>query len=325
MSTTASQTSEFEGVPRDPPSGQDSPFLRHFRTLALAEALDERLLAEVHQGALEAWEPGGAESALVGAAGGLAATDWLFAGSRDLAAVLARGISLETVAAHAFATRFDRTKGRVHPMRLAVRGTVAASGFHNGAHLTHAAGAAWAAKIRKESVAVVALLDAAEIAGAEFHNALNFAGVFRLPVVFVAVRRDPAATATLSDHGVAYGLPSAHCDGDDPIAVAQTVGAAVARARRGEGATAIDAFGIAAPRTASKRFERANPQAGLESIVARVREECRTAVDQAVLRAKGEGAPPAESMFEDVFGGAALPWHLAEARAELGATPRGAR
>jgi len=120
-----------------------------------------------------------------------------------------------------------------------------------GAHLPMAVGAAWSARLRgTEQVAVAFFGDGATNIGA-FHEALNLAAVWRLPVLFVCennlyMEYTPIASVTAvpnpaADRAPAYGLPGQLLDGNDVLVVREAVGAAAARARRGEGPTVIEA------------------------------------------------------------------------------------
>lgn len=321
MSISVSSVTPADAPPHGPLDG--AALVALYRTLVLAEALDARLTQEVEAGALEAWSGSGvAAGALVGAASALEDGDWLFAGPRDLAAALTRGVGLDVVVSHVFATTDDATRGRVQPQRLAVRGDhglrgpIAGTGFHNGAHLTHAAGVAWGARIKKERTVALALFDENELASGEVHNALNFAGVFKLPVVFVAVRgaADPIGERT-SARGVAYGLPTVTVDGDDLLAVHHAVRDAAARARRGEGSTLVEATATGAE-AAIARFDRVLQKNGADEAAASARVAASAEVEAAVSRAKAALPPAPETMFDDVY--ASPPWHLLEEKDALG-------
>lgn len=299
------------------------------RAMLLARVVDERLAEAARQGALEPWTSGQAEAALVGAASVLAAGDWLFAGPRDLAAVLRRGVALDVAMSHVFATASDPTKARALPQRLALRGlpAIAGASTHNGAHLTHAAGVAWAAKIQHDDAIALAFFDEDEMAGGEFHNALNFAGVFRLPVVFVAVRAATTkAGESAKERGIAYGVPGVSCDGADVLAVARTVRQAATRARAREGATIIEATCSADEAVAAiTRFERhLATHKGHDPTTLASCDALRALVDESIARARASasvspdaGSRPAqaESMFDDVY--RTLPSHLVEEREEM--------
>lgn len=119
-----------------------------------------------------------------------------------------------------------------------------------GATIPMAAGAAMAFKMRKEPhIAMCFFGDGASNEG-NFHEGLNLASVFRLPVVYVCANNQYAMTTRQVDHmnirdvadrAASYGIPGVVVDGNDIIAVYEAVGEAVNRARRGEGPTLIEA------------------------------------------------------------------------------------
>ena len=121
-----------------------------------------------------------------------------------------------------------------------------------GSHLPIAAGAAWSAKLRgTDQVAVAFFGDGATNIGA-FHEALNLAAVWKLPVLFVCennfyMEYTPIAAVTsvanpAADRAAAYGLPAEIIDGNDVVTVHDTMKVAVDRARAGEGPTVIEAL-----------------------------------------------------------------------------------
>ncbi len=121
-----------------------------------------------------------------------------------------------------------------------------------GSHLPIAAGAAWSAKLRgTDQVAVAFFGDGATNIGA-FHEALNLAAVWKLPVLFVCennlyMEYTPISAVTsvpnpAADRASAYGLPAVIIDGNDVIKVQETTKVAVDRARAGEGPTIIEAL-----------------------------------------------------------------------------------
>jgi TPP-dependent pyruvate/acetoin dehydrogenase alpha subunit len=132
------------------------------------------------------------------------------------------------------------------------RGFLGTSGIV-GAGIPHAAGAAWAAQIRKKGEVVFCYFgDGASKQGA-FHETLNIASLWKLPVIFVmenngynvvttSAQEDANAAAgePLAIKAKAYAMPGVTVDGADPLAVLATVGTAVARARAGEGPTLVE-------------------------------------------------------------------------------------
>jgi pyruvate dehydrogenase E1 component alpha subunit len=132
------------------------------------------------------------------------------------------------------------------------RGFLGTSGIV-GAGIPHAAGAAWAAQIRKKGEIVFCFFgDGASKQGA-FHETLNIASLWKLPVIFVMENNgynvvtttaqedaNAAAGEPLAVKAKAYAMPGVTVDGADPLAVAATVGVAVERARSGEGPTLVE-------------------------------------------------------------------------------------
>ena len=97
-----------------------------------------------------------------------------------------------------------------------------------GTQISQAAGFAWAAKLKKEDLVALAYMGEGATSSADFHTGLNFAAVFKIPVVFLVGNNHwaisvPAsrqtATATFAEKAVAYGMPGVRCDGNDALAV----------------------------------------------------------------------------------------------------------
>jgi pyruvate dehydrogenase E1 component alpha subunit len=277
----------------------------------------------------------GDEAAIVGAVLAMRAGDWVFPGARDWYAALARGLPLATYVHHAFGSAGDPAQGHAAPDHVPARAVhvVPPSGVV-GAHLPQAVGAAWAAKIAKDDVATLALFGAEVAEGGDFHNALNFAGVFKAPVVFVCRAK---AGKRIADRAVAYGLASARVDGADALAVLTVVKAALARAMGGKGPTLVEAvspaldglasladgafssnqvldLGAADPLTRLRRVLARENAAELEAVEA-LAEEARAELDAAVSAAQHAGPPAPATIFDHVYAG--MPAHLAAERQKL--------
>jgi acetoin:2,6-dichlorophenolindophenol oxidoreductase subunit alpha len=194
----------------------------------------------------------GHEAVAVGASAGLRPDDYVFATYRGHHHAIARGATPEECLAELMskATGICRAKGG--SMHL-TKASAAMLGSYAivGAHLPLAAGAAWSAKLRgSDQVAVAFFGDGATNIGA-FHEALNIAAVWSLPVLFVCennlyMEYTPIGSVTpvpnpAADRAPAYGIPAELIDGNDVAVVAQTVARAAARARAGQGPTVIEA------------------------------------------------------------------------------------
>ncbi|MBX6341340.1 MAG: thiamine pyrophosphate-dependent dehydrogenase E1 component subunit alpha, partial [Thermomicrobiaceae bacterium] len=116
--------------------------------------------------------------------------------------------------------------------------------------LLHATGVALAAKLKREDIVAVTAVGEGGTSEGDFHEALNFAAIHRLPVIFLVEnnsyaisvpQRKQMAIADVSARAAGYGMPGVTVDGTDPLAVYEVARAAVERARRGEGPTLIEA------------------------------------------------------------------------------------
>jgi len=209
-----------------------------YRTMLRMRALDGRTRARAGEDAAEA-PPGtrGWEAAIVGAVAALEADDVVVPGRRETAAALWRG---HTVAALAAGQPIPRALG------------VLPGSPYRATQLPHATGIAWAMKMQAKAGSAnhvtLAFLDRESTSAEDFHSGLNFAGVFRVPAVFVCIDGASATAAsvetvseTLAVKALAYGLDGVRVDGNDLFAVFAATRAAVGRARRGEGPALIEA------------------------------------------------------------------------------------
>jgi 2-oxoisovalerate dehydrogenase E1 component alpha subunit len=317
-----------------------------YRAMVRVRALDERLVALQRLGRI-AFHVGsqGEEAAILGSAAALRERDWIFPGYREFGAALWRGMPLAAYVNHMFGNAADPMKGRQMPDHYGSRvARFTSISSPVGTQITHAAGFAWAAKTKKDDVAALVYFGEGATSSGEFHNGINFAGVFGAPVVLVC--RNTAgsvggeaqtASASFAAKGVAYGVPGVRCDGCDLFAVAKVTRDALARASRGEGATLIEALSVRMPASreaneaAWAAWKRRDP-------IVRVRRylegrdawsdaaqhdldgEIAAEIDAAVDAAEKVGPPALETMFDDVYG--SLTPGLEEERAELLAAPR---
>jgi pyruvate dehydrogenase E1 component alpha subunit len=195
----------------------------------------------------------GQEAIAAGFAAAMRPTDWTFATYRGHDHTLARGVPMTAVFAELMGRTNGLMAGKGGSMHLtSVEHGVMGSYAIIGAHLPIACGAAWSALYRKtEQVALCFFGDGTTNIGA-FHEALNLAAVWKLPVVFVCENnlwmeytRTSEVTAVANpaaDRAAAYGLPSIIVDGNDADAVFGVATTAIAKARAGEGPSLIEAL-----------------------------------------------------------------------------------
>jgi len=195
----------------------------------------------------------GMEAIATGFGTAMRTDDYTFATYRGHAHTLARGVPMEPVLAELLGRANGLMGGKGGSMHLtSVEHGVMGSYAIIGAHLTIANGAAWSAQYRGTGqVAVCFFGDGTTNIGA-FHEALNYAAVFNLPVVFVcennlymeytAIADITAVPHPAADRAPAYGLESVVVDGNDADACYLTAGSALRRARSGDGPVLIEAL-----------------------------------------------------------------------------------
>ncbi len=216
---------------------------RLYRTCLLVRRFDERMLALQRQGRIGTYLPTrGHEAAVLGSVYALRPTDWLVPVWREWPAYVWRGWPLDTlILLYAGYTEGTRVPDGLRDLPVCVP---------MGSQVPHAVGLAVAARYKGEdSVALCYFGDGASSEG-DTLEALNFAGVFASPVVFVCINNQWAISIprarqtrapTLAHRALAYGFPGLQVDGNDLLAVYAATRDAVARARRGEGPTLVEA------------------------------------------------------------------------------------
>ena len=344
--------------PQHDPKLSDAEVVTLYRAMMRVRRLDERLVVLQRQGRI-GFHIGslGEEATVLGSAFATRPCDWLFPCYREFGAALWRGMPLQRYIDNMFGNENDPAKGRQMPDHYTWRqGHFGSVSSPIGTQITQATGFAWAAKLKKDDLVAISYFGDGATSSSEFHNGLNFAGVFKVPVVFfcrnngwaisVPTERQTASD-TFAGKGVAYGIPGIRCDGNDIFAVVKVTRDAIARAARGEGPTLIEAMTYRLSGHSTSDDPKAyRPEAGLDlwtrlDPIARLRghlqrtagwtdaldKELEAEVDAELRNAVkiAEAAPPPslDSLFEDVY--AELPWHLEEQRQLLkrGTRPKG--
>lgn len=208
-----------------------------------ARAYDRKAMAMQRQGRLATYAPfEGQEAAQIGAAAALRPDDWVAGTYRDAALMWRAGYPWSLL----IAGRTGDERGGRPPEGV----NILPPSITVGGHMIHAVGVAWAEKLKgSDRVALASFGDGATSEG-DFHEAMNFAAVYRTPTVFLCQNNGyaisyPAAEQTRSESiaakADAYGMPGARVDGNDVAAVLVAVGEAVELARGGEGPSLIEA------------------------------------------------------------------------------------
>jgi pyruvate dehydrogenase E1 component alpha subunit len=228
----------------EPKLGKDE-LLGIYRAMVLAREGDQRMLKLQRQGRIGTFGPStGQEASVVGPAFAMADDDWFVAAFRELGGRLARGESLASqfLYYNGFEegnVQADDAARRLLPISVIV-----------GAQTLHAVGIGYAMKYRQEKAAVLVFLGDGATSEGDFHEAMNFAAVWKAPVVFICQNNQWAISIprskqtharTLAQKAIAYGMPGLQVDGNDVLAMYRATREALERARAGEGPTFIEA------------------------------------------------------------------------------------
>jgi pyruvate dehydrogenase E1 component alpha subunit len=302
---------------------------RLYRTFLLARRFDERMLFLQRQGRIGTYLPArGHEAAVLGSVYALRATDWMVPVWREWAAYVWRGWPLDNLIL-LYAGFSEGTSVPVGIRDLPVCVPM-------GTHVPHAVGIACAARARREDSVVLCYFGDGASSEGVCQEAMNFAGVFQAPIVFVCVNNQWAISIprsrqtrakTLAHRALAYGFPGIQADGNDLLAMVAVTQEAVARARAGGGPTLIEAvtYRLTPHSTADEpkkyreepevkaweakeplpRFRRYLEAKGLvdDALQARLEAEVDAEVRAAIERAEArmQAARPID-MFDNVYG-----------------------
>jgi 2-oxoisovalerate dehydrogenase E1 component subunit alpha len=231
----------------------DEQALRIYEVMRLARAVDERMWLINRQGrAPFVISCQGQEGAQVGIAAALrTGYDWVAPYYRDAGVILWFGMTARDQMLSFFARREDpNSGGRQMPGHFGNRRLhIVTGGSPVATQLLHAAGVALASKQRKEDAVTAAFFGEGAASQGDTHEAMNFAGIHKLAVVFVCENNGYAisvpqshqmAIENVADRAAGYGFPGVVVDGNDVLACYEAARQAVDRARRGEGPTLIE-------------------------------------------------------------------------------------
>lgn len=305
--------------------------------LVRARRFDERASALQRRDLLPRWSSyAGREASQVGAARAMADDDWLFPTARSAAFLVARDVPLGDVLQSVYGGSLFESG---YDVPVFPRPTA------SPAQVPQATGAGMAAAFRDADHAILCHLDDDATAGGDFHEGLNFAGVFETPTVFFCEnvtspgstpRSRQSPSETISQKAIAYGFDGIRVDGNDPLAVRNAVGEALERARKGtpvlvesltspnEGTSddAVDgdeedALPEWRTRDPVERFEAYLRDQGAidDEFVESTREGVDEELDEAVARLEAADPPDTDELFESVYRDA--PPQLREQRADL--------
>jgi pyruvate dehydrogenase E1 component alpha subunit/2-oxoisovalerate dehydrogenase E1 component alpha subunit len=331
--------------PATDPLLPDATVLRAYREMRRLRLLDDKMILLQRQGRVGFYGSAHGQEAVPIATGlALGADDWVFPALREQGVMLVRGFPLRAFIAQIFGNAGDLLKGRQmpsHPSSRAVHQVSWSSCI--GPQIPQAVGAAWAMRARKTRAASVGFMGDGATSQADFHAAMNFAGVWKVPCILVCqnnhwsisvpVERQ-TASRTFAVKARAYGIPAMRVDGNDLLAVSHAMQVALERAHAGGGATFIEAVTYRmGPHSTSDDPSRYRSQAEVDSWAAKdpvrrlrahlvrlgvvsdatdaeLEAELTAEIAAAVDEVEGLPPPARETLLSDVY--AEPPWHLRE-------------
>jgi pyruvate dehydrogenase E1 component alpha subunit len=230
--------------PEREPELPASDLQKLYALMATTRAADLKALKLQRQGRMGTFAPSlGHEACQVGSAFALQPKDWVFPYFRDLGTYITLGLPLKNY--------YLYWMGNEEGMRIPADLNIFTISVPVGSQLPHSVGCAMAIKYRKEQAAVVAYFGDGATSEGDFGEALNFAGVFRTPNVFICFNnqyaistpvRQQTAAKTIAQKAAAYGFDGIRADGNDVLAMYSLTREALEKARSGGGPTLIEAF-----------------------------------------------------------------------------------
>ena len=215
-----------------------------YKTMRFERIIDEKALSYQRQGRMLTYAPNtGQEAAQIGSAYAIGKDDWLVSSFRELGAWLIKEIPLKNIYLYWYGNEWgSHTSEDIKALPVSVP---------IASQLQHAAGIGMANNIKGENNVVLAFVGDGGTSAGDFHEALNYASVFKAPVIFViqnnqyaisVPRKKQTNSKTLAQKALAYDIPGILVDGNDIFAMYAATKAGVERAKNGEGPTLIEAY-----------------------------------------------------------------------------------
>lgn len=213
-----------------------------YEAMVLGRMFDETMLKLQREGRIGTYAPAvGQEATQTGFAYAMQPDDWFFPMYRDVSSYILRGMPLENLVLY--------WSGDGRGMHIPEGQNNFSLAIPVSTQIAHAVGVAMAAKIKGDKIATVVCTGDGGTSKADFHEALNFAGVFKAPVVFICQnnqyaisvpREKQTAAETIAQKAIAYGFEGIQVDGNDVFAVYKATKDALDKAHSGRGSTLIE-------------------------------------------------------------------------------------
>jgi len=305
----------------------DQETLKLYQKMLFIRLADQKGLMLQRQGRFGTYAPiWGQEACQIGSTYVLQKGDWVFPAFREIGATVMMGIPLKDF----FLYWMGNEMGSRAPEGI----NMVPVSIPVGTHIPQAVGTAWAAKIKGDKIVTIAFFGDGATSKGDFHEGMNFAGVFKTPTIFfcqnnqfaISVPRSrQTASKTIAQKAIAYGFDGIQVDGNDLFAVMAATREAVEKARSGKGPTLIEGvtfrFGphtTADDPTKYRTDEEIEPWKPLDPMLrlrlylkgkglwndeveGRMTETAQKEIDQAVKDAEAVPPPAVEEIFKYVF------------------------
>lgn len=226
------------------PSLSQSDIKRMYEMMVLSRVFDERALSLQREGRIGTYASIlGQEASQTGSALALDRSDWVFPSFREMGVYITMGYPMHML--------YQYWSGDERGMKCPDDLNIFPLCVPVGTQIPHAVGSAMAVKYRGDKIAVTAYFGDGGTSKGDFHEGLNMAGVFGLPVIFICQnnqwaisvpREIQSASKTLAQKAYSYGFPGIQVDGNDIFAVYKAVKEALEKAKQGDGPTLIECF-----------------------------------------------------------------------------------
>ena len=215
-----------------------------YRLMVLTRVFDEKAWNLQRQGRIGTYAPiKGQEASDIGSAFALNKEDWIFPTYRNMGAYITKEMPLHAILQYwGGDERGQKIPDNISIFTLAIP---------VGTQPLHAVGFAWAAMMRKAKFVALVYTGEAGTSTGDFNEAMNFAGVFKIPVIFIVEnnqyaisvsRNKQTAAETFAQKAIAFGFEGIQVDGNDVFAVYKAVKDAADKAKAGKGPTLIECF-----------------------------------------------------------------------------------
>ena len=229
---------------KNEPNLSESELLDLYKYMVFSKVADSKFVKLHRQGRFGAYAMvRGQEAAMVGSAYALEDQDWIFPTFRELPYWIMRNIPLADFVAY--------WQGDERGLKIPSGKNVFTLSIPIATQILHAVGSAWASKLNHENAISLAYFGDGATSEGDFHEGLNFAGRFQLPVVLFCQnnqwaislpRAEQTHSKTIAQKAISYGIPGIQVDGNDVLAVYEATKYAVTNAREGNGPMLIEAF-----------------------------------------------------------------------------------